>query len=65
MEGLKDVQNIVFCFGSAIPSTKMVAVRPRSIGICEFEDRFVIEFMEAPKEALHAVMQAWAKALVD
>lgn len=65
MEGLKDVQNIVFCFGSAIPSTKMVAVRPRSIGICEFEDRFVIEFMEAPKEELHAVMQAWAKALVD
>ncbi len=65
MEGLKDVQNVVFCFGSAIPSTSMVAVRPRSIGICEFEDRFVIEFMEAPKEELHAVMQAWVKALVE
>lgn len=65
MEGLKDVQNIVFCFGSAIPSTKMVAVRPRSIGICEFEDRFVIEFMEAPKEEIHTIMQLWTKALVD
>lgn len=65
MEGLKDVQNVVFCFGSAIPSTSMVAVRPRSIGICEFEDRFVIEFMEAPKEELHTVMQAWVKALVE
>lgn len=65
LDGLKDVKNIVFCFGSAIPSTKMVAVRPRSIGICEFEDRFVIEFMEAPKEELHAVMETWAKSLVD
>jgi len=65
LDGLKDVKNIVFCFGSAIPSTKMVAVRPRSIGICEFEDRFVIEFMEAPKEELHAVMKTWAKSLVD
>lgn len=65
LDGLKDVKNIVFCFGSAIPSTKMVAVRPRSIGICEFEDHFVIEFMEAPKEELHAVMETWAKSLVD
>lgn len=65
MEGLKDVQNVIFCFGSAIPSTKIVAVRPRSIGICEFEDRFVIEFMEAPKEEIHAIMQLWTKALVE
>ena len=65
LEGLKDVQNIVFCFGSAIPNTKIVAVRPRSIGICEFEDSFVIEFMEAPKEELHTVMQAWVKALIE
>jgi len=65
MEGLKDVQNIIFCFGSAIPSTKIVAVRPRSIGICEFEDRFVIEFMEAPKEEIHTIMQQWTKALVE
>ncbi len=65
MEGLKDVQNVIFCFGKAIPNTKIVAVRPRSIGICEFEDRFVIEFMEAPKEEIHTVMQLWTKALVD
>ena len=65
MEGLKDVQNVIFCFGKAIPNTKIVAVRPRSIGICEFEDRFVIEFMEAPKEEIHTIMQLWTKALVD
>ena len=64
MEGLLDVQNIIFCFGQAIPNTKVIAVRPRSIGICEFEDRFVIEFMEAPKEEIHTIMQLWTKALI-
>lgn len=63
MEGLLDAQNIIFCFGPAIPNTKIVAVRPRSIGICELEDRFIIEFMEAPKEELHDLMESWAKGL--
>ena len=63
MEGLIDAQNIVFCFGAAIPNTKMLAARPRSIGICEFKDKFVIDFIEAPKEELHNVMESWAKAL--
>ena len=65
MEGLMDAQNIIFCFGSAIPSTKIIAVRPRSIGVCELEDSFIIEFLEAPKEEMHALMETWAKGLVD
>ncbi len=64
MEGLKEAQNIIFCFGPAIPNTKILAVRPRSIAVCELEDSFVIEFMEAPKEEMHALMETWAKALV-
>ena len=64
VEGLLDAQNIVFCFGQAIPSTKMLAVRPRSIGVCEFEDRFIIDFMEPPKEELYAVMEEWVKELL-
>lgn len=64
MPGLKEAQNIVFCFGPAIPNTKILAVRPRSIAVCELEDSFVIEFMEAPKEEMHALMETWAKALV-
>jgi hypothetical protein len=63
MEGMIDAQNIVFCFGPMIPNTKILAVRPRSIGIAEFEDKFVIEFLEAPKEQLHDLMEAWAKGL--
>ncbi len=60
---IKDVQNIIFCFGKEIPTTKIAAVRPRSIGICELEDKFVIEFIEAPNETLHKVMETWSKEL--
>ena len=60
---IKDAQNIIFCFGPAIPNTKILAARPRSIGICELEDKYVIEFLEAPKEQLHNLMESWAKGL--
>ena len=59
VDGLKDAEIIMFCFGSAIPNSKILAVRPRSIGICEFEDKFVFEFMEAPKEDLTNIMAKW------
>jgi len=63
MDGMKDAQNIIFCFGPAIPSTKILAARPRSIGVSELEDRFVIDFIEAPKEQLHELMETCAKNL--
>lgn len=63
MDGLIDAQNIVFCFGQAIPNTKMLALRPRSIGICEFEDKIIIDFLEAPKEEIHQLMQEWTTGL--
>ncbi|MEA3370547.1 MAG: hypothetical protein U9Q40_04340, partial [Campylobacterota bacterium] len=61
---IKDAKNIVFCFGAALPNTKILAARPRSIGVAELEDSFVVEFIEAPKEELHDVMEAWTKAIV-
>lgn len=63
MEGLVDAHNIIFCFGQAIPNTKMLAARPRSIGVCEFEDKIVIDFMEPPREELNKVMEEWTKGL--
>ncbi len=60
---IKDMQNIIFCFGPEIPNTKVAAVRPRIIGICELEDRYIIEFMEAPSEKAHDTMEEWSKAL--
>lgn len=60
---IKDAKNIIFCFGQAIPNTKILAARPRSIGVCELEDKFAIEFLEAPKEQMHDLMENWAKNL--
>lgn len=61
---IQDAKNIVFCFGQALPDSKMLAVRPRSIGVCELEDSFIIDFLEAPKEQLHKLMEDWTKAIV-
>jgi len=64
VDGLIDAKNIIFCFGPSIPNTKILAVRPRSIAVCEFEDKIIIEFMEAPREEIHQIMQDWAKGLI-
>jgi hypothetical protein len=55
-----DAKNVIFCFGAAIPNSKILAARPRSIGISEFKDKFSIDFIEAPNEKLHDVMEAWS-----
>ena len=60
---IKDAKNVVFCFGKQLPNAKILAVRPRSIGICEFEDSFEISFLEVPNEQLHAVTEEWAKSV--
>lgn len=64
VDGLVDAKNIIFCFGQAIPNPKILAIRPRSIGVCEFEDRFSVDFMEAPKEDLTKLMQSWVEELI-
>lgn len=60
-----DARNLVFCFGQAIPNSKILAVRPRSIGICETKERFILDFLEAPKEQMHATMENWVKSLIN
>ena len=62
---IKDAKNIVFCFGNAIPNTKILAVRPRTLAVAELENSFMIEFMEAPKEEIHLLMKVWTKGLVQ
>ena len=60
---IKDLKNIIFCFGKEIPKQIVGAVRPRSISVCELEDSFFISSMDAPNEAMNEVMQNWAKEL--
>jgi hypothetical protein len=64
-EGLIAARNIVFCFGIALPKAVMMAVRPRSIGVAEYADHFVISFLEAPMPMANQAMESWAKSLVN
>jgi len=57
-------QNIIFCFGTNLPNPQVLAIRPRSIGIAEFNDKFVISFMETPMPMANQAMETWAKDLL-
>lgn len=61
--GILAATNVVFCFGFALPNPHVMAVRPRSIGICEYADKFVVTFMDAPMKPANDAMQAWALGL--
>lgn len=61
--GMQAAINVVFCFGHAIPNAHVLAVRPRSIGIADMGDHFVISFMDAPMKPANDAMQAWALTL--
>lgn len=49
-EWIIDAKIILFCFWQEIPKAEVLAVRPRNIAIVEYENKFVISFLEAPKE---------------
>jgi len=48
-----------------LPNPQVLAVRPRSIGICELDDKFIVNFLEAPMKPANDAMESWAKALKD
>lgn len=62
-ENIRAAKNIVFCFGIALPDPHALAVRPRSIGIAETGEGFLITFMEAPMPVANSAMEEWAKGL--
>ena len=62
-EGILDAKNIVFCFGITLPNPQSIALRPRSMGVVELENAFVIAFMEAPMPLANVAMEAWAKSI--
>jgi len=55
--------NVIFCFGFALPNPQVLAVRPRSIGVADLGDKFVVSFMEAPMKPANEAMEAWVKSL--
>ncbi|MCG6940098.1 MAG: hypothetical protein LJE69_02475 [Thiohalocapsa sp.] len=60
---IRAARNIIFCFGISLPSAQMLAVRPRSIGVAETDQGFVISFMETPMPIANAAMEDWAEGL--
>lgn len=62
-EGIVAAKNIVFCFGIALPDPRVLAVRPRSIGVAETTEGFLVTFMEAPMPVANAAMEDWTKGL--
>jgi hypothetical protein len=60
---MKDIQNIIFCFGPQVPNADIVAVRPRSIGVVELENSFIVNFMEAPGAMPNQTMMQWVAGL--
>ena len=61
---IKAAKNIIFCFGKELPTPEILAIRPRSIGVCELEDSFVVSFLEAPNDAANKTMEDFVKSLL-
>lgn len=55
--------DVMFCFGTTLPNPQVLAVRPRSIGIADLGDKFVISFLEAPRLEVNEIMEGWIKDL--
>lgn len=64
-EEIKDAKNFICCFGKALPKAEVLAVRPRSIGVAQMEDGFVVSFLEAPNPEANAAMEAWVKGIAN
>ncbi|MAD42801.1 MAG: hypothetical protein CL623_10490 [Arcobacter sp.] len=64
-DNIKAAKNIIFCFGKELPTPEVLAVRPRSIGVCELEDSYVINYLEAPNEAANDTMENFIMSLKD
>ncbi len=64
-EDIKDAKNIICCFGKKLPKPIVLAVRPRSIGVADMGDSFVVSFLEAPNPEANSAMEDWVKSIVN
>lgn len=62
---IRAAKNVVFCFGLTLPSPEILGLRPRSIGVAELDEQFVISFMETPMPLANAAMEDWALGLKE
>ncbi|WP_293264755.1 DUF6858 family protein [Neptunomonas sp.] len=62
-EDILAAKNVVFCFGLKLPNALVMAVRPRSFGITEYSDKYIVSFLEAPMPFANKAMEEWSRAL--
>lgn len=62
-ESILSAKSIVFCFGITLPSPQAMSTRPKSIGVVELTDRFVITFLEAPMPMANSTMESWVMSI--
>lgn len=60
---IKAAVDIIFCFGVTLPNPQVLAVRPRSIGVADMGDRYVLSFLEAPMQFANDTMESWVKGM--
>lgn len=61
---IKAAKNIIFCFGKELPKPQVMSVRPRSIGVADMGDSFLVSFMEAPNPVAQETMMGWTKEIL-
>lgn len=62
---IQTAKMVVFCFGQKLPKPEMMAIRPRSISVCDMGETFVFTFLEAPMPAINEVIEGWIKATIN
>ena len=62
---IQTAKMVVFCFGQKLPRPEMMAPRPRSIGVCDMGESFIITFLEAPMYAINETMEVWVKGIIN
>jgi hypothetical protein len=62
---IKDAKNLICCFGKALPKPEMMAVRPRSFGVADMGESFVVSFMQAPNPDANSAMETWVKSIAN
>jgi len=59
-----DAKNIMFCFGKELTNPMVLAVRPRSIGVADMGEHFVLSFLEAPNPTANEAMKRWCTSIL-
>ncbi len=59
IDGMIAWKILLFCFGQNIQKPEAMAIRPRNIAIAEFDNKFVVSFLEAPMEKVNTKKIGW------